>query len=63
VIERLMERHNYLNKDYDFLKNIPIKEYDDVFYIVSTLCLAYGQSAFYHGLRLGFAFAQELAKE
>ena len=43
--------------------NIPIKEYDDVFYIVSTLCLAYGQSAFYHGLRLGFAFAQELAKE
>ena len=43
--------------------NISIKEYDEVFYIVSTLCLAYGQSAFNHGLRLGFAFAQELAKE
>lgn len=43
--------------------NLPMKEYDEVFYIVSTLCLAYGQSAFNHGLRLGFTFAQELSKE
>lgn len=43
--------------------NLPMKEYDEVFYIVSTLCLAYGQSAFNHGLRLGFAFAQEFGKE
>lgn len=43
--------------------NLPMKEYDEVFYIVSTLCLAYGQSAFSQGFRFGFAFAQELAKE
>ena len=43
--------------------NLPMKEYDEVFYIASSLCFAYGQSAFNHGLRLGFAFAQELAKE
>lgn len=42
--------------------NLPIEEYDEVFYIVSTLCLAYGQSAFSQGFRFGFAFAQELAQ-
>lgn len=42
--------------------NLPVEEYDEVFYIVSTLCLAYGQSAFSQGFRFGFAFAQELAQ-
>lgn len=43
--------------------NLPMEEYDEVFYIVSALCIAYGQSAFYHGMRLGFTFAQELSEE
>ena len=42
--------------------NLPDEEYDEVFYIVSTLCLTYGRSAFNYGMRLGLTFTVLLGR-
>lgn len=42
--------------------NLPMKEYDEVFYIVSSLCLEYGKLAFQGGFCLAMALAQEVNK-
>ena len=39
--------------------NLPAKEYDEVFYIVSSLCLEHGKQAF----RAGFSMAMDLMQE
>ena len=40
--------------------NLPLREYDEVLYIVSDLCLEYGRLAFLEGLKLGMLLTQEL---
>jgi len=42
------------------LVNIPPKEYDQVFYLVSDLCLEHGRLAFREGIKVGMAMAHEL---
>lgn len=42
--------------------NLPAEEYDEVFYIVSSLCLEYGKLAFQGGFCLAMALAQEVNK-
>lgn len=42
--------------------NLPLREYDEVLYTVSDLCLEYGRMAFIEGLRLGLALARELGE-
>lgn len=39
--------------------NLPPQEYDEVFYIVSDLCILHGRSAFAEGIRLGMQLMQE----
>lgn len=40
--------------------NLPLREYDEVLYIVSDLCLAHGRLAFMEGLKVGILLMQEL---
>lgn len=40
--------------------NLPFREYDEVLYIVSDLCLEYGRLAFLKGLKVGMLLTQEL---
>ena len=42
--------------------NLPMEEYDEVFYIVSSLCLEHGKLAFQGGFCLAMALAQEVNK-
>lgn len=42
------------------LVNLSRQEYDELFYIVSDLCLEHGRLAFIEGLRLGVVLMQEL---
>lgn len=39
--------------------NLPSKEYDEVFYVVSDLCVLYSRTAFTEGIRLGMQLMQE----
>lgn len=45
------------------LVNFPPKEYDQVFYVVSDLCLGHGRLAFSEGLRLGMVLEQTHSQE
>lgn len=40
--------------------NLPLREYDEVLYIVSDLCLEHGRLAFMEGLKVGMLLMQEL---
>lgn len=42
------------------LVNLPPKKYDQVFYVVSDLCLEHGRLAFSEGLRIGMELAVEM---
>lgn len=42
------------------LVNLPPKEYDQVFYAVSDLCIEHGRLAFSEGLRIGMELAMEV---
>ena len=42
--------------------NLPLREYDDVLYIVSDLCLEYGRQAFMEGLKVGMLLTQKLTE-
>lgn len=42
------------------LVNLPLHQYDEVFYTVSSLCLEHGKLAFIEGLRFGMVLMQEL---
>lgn len=42
--------------------NLPMEEYDEVFYIVSNLCVEHGKLAFQEGFRLAMALMQEVNK-
>lgn len=42
------------------LVNFPRKEYDQVFYVVSDLCLEHGRLAFQEGMRVGMELAMEV---
>lgn len=39
---------------------LPMREYDEVLYIVSDLCLEYGRQAFMEGLKVGSILLSEL---
>ncbi|MBQ3194790.1 MAG: hypothetical protein IJB59_14610 [Oscillospiraceae bacterium] len=39
--------------------DLPPKEYDEVFYAVSDLCVLHGRTAFVEGIRLGMQLMQE----
>ena len=39
---------------------LPMREYDEVLYIVSDLCLEHGRLAFMEGLKIGLIFLREL---
>lgn len=43
--------------------NLPLREYDEVLYIVSDLCLEHGRQAFLEGLKVGMLLVQEMGKE
>ena len=43
----------------DYL-NLPLQEYDEVFYIVGDLCIEHSRLAFREGMRLILALLQEL---
>ena len=43
--------------------NLPLREYDEVLYIVSDLCLEHGRQAFSEGLKIGMLMMQEMGKE
>lgn len=40
--------------------NLPLREYDEILYIVSDLCLEHGRLAFMEGLKVGMLLTQEL---
>ena len=40
--------------------NLPLRDYDEVLYIVSDLSLEYGRLAFMEGLKVGMLLMQEL---
>lgn len=42
------------------LVSFPPKEYDQVFYLVSDLCLEHGRLAFREGMKTGMALVREL---
>lgn len=42
------------------LMGMPSQEYDQVFYVVSDLCLEYGRLAFGEGVKIGIALFREL---
>lgn len=42
--------------------NLPAEEYDEVFYIVSSLCLEHGKLAFQAGFSLAMNLLQEINK-
>lgn len=46
----------------DYL-NLPLQVYDEVFYIVSDLCVEHGRLAFREGIKLVFALLQDLKSE
>ena len=43
--------------------NLPLREYDEVLYIVSDLCLEHGRLAFMEGLKVGMLLMQEIEKK
>lgn len=42
---------------------LPMREYDEVLYTVSSLSLEYGRIAFLEGLKIGIVLMQEMLKE
>lgn len=54
--EKIKEQFTKLR---EYLK-LPPQEYDEVFYIVSDLCMEHGRLAFQEGIKLVFALLQEL---
>lgn len=54
--EKIINQFAVLRK----LVNIPPEEYDQVFYVVSDLCLEHGRLAFFEGLRVGIELAMEV---
>lgn len=42
---------------------LPMREYDEVLYTVSSLSLEYGRLAFMEGLKIGIVLMQEMLKE
>jgi len=42
--------------------NLPLREYDEVLYIVSDLCLEHGRLAFMEGLKIGMSLMRETEK-
>ena len=42
---------------------LPMREYDEVLYTVSSLSLEYGRIAFLEGLKIGIVLMQELLQE
>ena len=61
-----MESHrsdNKTNEHYAALRervNLPLREYDEVLYIVNDLCMEHGRLAFMEGLKVGFVLLHEL---
>ena len=62
-----MENHRVDNdktsERYEALRekvNLPLREYDEVLYIVSDLCLEHGRLAFMEGLKVGLVLFHEL---
>lgn len=41
------------------LVNLPLQEYDPIFYVVSDLCMEHGRLAFSEGLRMGMELTME----
>lgn len=41
---------------------LPPREYDEMLYIVSDLCMEYGRLAFMEGLKVGMLLVQELTE-
>ena len=42
---------------------MPMREYDEVLYTVSSLSLEYGRIAFLEGLKIGIVLMREMLKE
>lgn len=57
--EKIQNQFSALRK----MVNFPSKEYDQVFYVVSDLCLEYGALAFSEGLRMSMELVQKLDEE
>lgn len=45
----------------DYL-NLPLQEYDEVFYIVSDLCVEHSRLAFREGIKLVFVLLQDMKR-
>lgn len=43
--------------------NLPLREYDEILYIVSDLCLEHGRLAFMEGLKIGMLLMQMLIEQ
>ena len=64
-MERKRIDNDKTNVCYDALRkkvNLPLREYDEVLYIVSDLCLEYGRHAFMEGLKIGMLLMQKLTE-
>lgn len=44
------------------LCQLPQNQFDEVFYVVSDLCLEHGSMAFAEGIRYGYALARDLSR-
>jgi len=42
--------------------NLPLRDYDEILYIVSDLCTEHGRLAFMEGLKVGVLLMQEISK-
>lgn len=65
-MERNRIDNNKTNACYAALRekvNLPYRQYDEVLYIVSDLCLEYGRHAFMEGLKVGILLMQEMDKQ
>ena len=65
-MERNRIDNDKTNVCYDALRkkvNLPLREYDEVLYIVSDLCLEYGRHAFMEGLKVTMLLMLEMEKE
>lgn len=40
--------------------NLPLREYDEVLYLISDLCLEHGRQSFMEGVKVGMLLMQEL---
>ena len=42
--------------------NLPLRDYDEILYIVSDLCTEHGRLAFLEGLKIGMLLMQEIQR-